>query len=194
MSEAGSSTGPIRTISKGRRHRIASYFRSKGIRWDSSHVIPLETTENCPLGPSPKRSMMKMFSTIALNDVPRQGRSMTPSSSGSNRSLNRVQRSMMTGLQDTVQEWKNAPLVSTLPQLSFASSLSVCLEEGMCQMSEVITGMLETALSDQGSQEGQARSAWRTLKEGRTATSNHPWSEYWFNGEVCFGHPNVPTL
>ena len=48
MSQAGSSTGPVRTISKGKRHRIASYFRSKGIRWDGSHVIPFEITENCP--------------------------------------------------------------------------------------------------------------------------------------------------
>ena len=37
----------------------------------------------------------------------------------------------MTGLQDVVQEWKNAPPASTLPQPSFALSLSVRLEEGV---------------------------------------------------------------
>ena len=100
----------------------------------------------------------------------------------------------MTGLQDTVQEWKSAPPASTLPQLSFASSSSIHLEEGMCQMSEVVTAMSETALSDQGSQEGPVRNTWRGLKQGETATTNHPWTEYWFNGEVCFGHPDVPTL
>ena len=47
MSSSNSSTGPIRTeLSRHRRHRIASYFRSKGIRWDGSHEIPLEFSEN----------------------------------------------------------------------------------------------------------------------------------------------------
>ena len=100
----------------------------------------------------------------------------------------------MTGLQDTVQVWKNAPLASMLPQPSFALSSSVCLEEGLCQMLEVVMVMLETALSDQGSQEGLVKNTWKGLKQGETATSNHPWTEYWFNGEVHFGHPDVPTL
>ena len=100
----------------------------------------------------------------------------------------------MTGLQDAVQEWKNAPPASTLPQPSFALSLCVCLEEGMCQMLEVVTRMSETALSDQGSQEGPVRNTWRGLKQGEITTTNYPWTEYWFNGEVCFGHPDVPTL
>ena len=100
---------------------------------------------------------------------------------------------MMTGLQDTVQEWKNAPPANMLPQPSFASSSSIRLEEGMRQMSAVVTAMSETALSDQGSQE-VVRNTWRGLKQGETATTNHPWTEYWFNGEVCFGHPDVPTL
>ena len=42
MPKAGSSTGPVRTISKGKRHRITSYFRSKGIRLGNSHGEPLE--------------------------------------------------------------------------------------------------------------------------------------------------------
>ena len=100
----------------------------------------------------------------------------------------------MTGLQDAVQEWKNAPPANTLPQPSFASSSSVRLEEGMRQMSEVVAVMSETSFVDQGSQEEVVRNTWEGLKRGETATSNHPWTEYWFNGEVCFGHPDVPTL
>ena len=100
----------------------------------------------------------------------------------------------MTGLQDVVQEWKNAPPASTLPQPSFALSSSVCLEEGMRQMLAVVTAMSETALSDQGSQEGVVRNTWEGLKQGETATTNSPWTEYWFNGELRFGHPDVPTL
>ena len=80
----------------------------------------------------------------------------------------------MTGLQDAVQEWKNAPPVSTLPQLSFASSSSVHLEEGMHQMLEVITAMLETSFADQGSQENPVKNTWRGLKQGETATTNYP--------------------
>ena len=100
----------------------------------------------------------------------------------------------MTSLQDAVQEWKNAPPASTLPQPSFASSSSIRLEEGMHQMSEVVTAMSETSFVDQGSQEGVVRNTWRGLKQGETATTNHPWTEYWFNGEVRFGHPDIPTL
>ena len=100
----------------------------------------------------------------------------------------------MTGLQDVVQEWKNAPPANTLPQPLFASNSSIRLEEGMRQMSEVVAKMSETGLSDQGSQEGVVRNTWRGLKQGETATTNYPWTEYWFNGEVQFGHPNAPTL
>ena len=94
--------------------------------------------------------MTKMSGTIVLNDASRQGRSMTPSSSGLSRNLN--QRSIMTGLQDAVQEYLKAPPANTLPQPLFASSSSVCLEEGMRQMSGIVTGMSDWALSDQGSQ------------------------------------------
>ena len=73
---------------------------------------------------------------------------------------------------------------------SFASSSSVHLEEGMRQMSEVISGMSEMALSDQGSHENPVKNTWKGLKKGEIATSNYPW----FNGEVYFGHPDVPTL
>ena len=106
----------------------------------------------------------------------------------------------MTGLQDAVQEYLKAPPANTLPRLEFLTagpsqpSSSVQLQEGMHQMSEVITGMSETALLDQGSQGSVVRNTWRGLKQGETTTTNYPWTEYWFNGEVCFGHPDVPTL
>ena len=106
----------------------------------------------------------------------------------------------MTSLQDAVQEYLKAPLASTLPRLEFPtagpsqSSSSARLEEGMCQMSEVVMVMSETSFADQGSQEDPVRNAWKDLKRGRTTTTNYPWTEYWFNGEVCFGHPDVPTL
>ena len=58
----------------------------------------------------------------------------------------------MTGLQDAVQVWKNAPPASTLPQPSFASTSSARLEEGMRQMSEVVADLSKTALLDQGQQ------------------------------------------
>ena len=106
----------------------------------------------------------------------------------------------MTSLQDAVQEYLTGPPASTLPHLEFPmagpsqSSSSARLEMGLRQMSEVVMVMLETVLLDQGSQESPVKNAWKTLKKGETATSNYPWTEYWFNGEVCFGHPDVPTL
>ena len=106
----------------------------------------------------------------------------------------------MTGLQEAVQEYLKAPPVSTLPRPEFPTagplqlSLSARLEMGLHQMSKVVTAMSDQALSDQGSQESPVKNAWKTLKKGETTTSNYPWTEYWFNGEVCFGHPDVPTL
>ena len=106
----------------------------------------------------------------------------------------------MTGLQDTVQEYLKAPPANTLPHLEFLtagpsqSSLFTRLEEGMCQMSKVVTMMSETSFTDQGSQELPVKNTWKDLKRGGTATTNYPWTEYWFNGEVRFGHPDVPTL
>ena len=106
----------------------------------------------------------------------------------------------MTGLQDMVQEYLKAPPVNTLPCPEFLmagpsmSSSSAWLEEGMHQMSQVVMVMSETSFVDQGSQEGPVRNVWKDLKQGGTATTNHPWTEYWFNGEVYFGHPDVPTL
>ena len=90
----------------------------------------------------------------------------------------------MTGLQEAVQEYLKAPPVSTLPCPEFPmagpsqSSSSAQLKMGLHQMSKVIMGMSEMALLDQGSQEGPVRNAWKALKKGETATSNHPWTEY----------------
>ena len=106
----------------------------------------------------------------------------------------------MTGLQDAVQEYLKAPPVNTLPHPEFPMvgpsqlSSSTRLEMGLCQMSEVVMVMPETALWDQGSRESPVKNVWKSLKKGETATSNYPWTEYWFDGEVCFGHPDVPTL
>ena len=113
-----------------------------------------------------------------MSDAPRQGRSTTPSSNGSTQSQN--QRSIMTGLQDAVQEYLKAPPVNTLPHPEFPMAgpsqlnLSAQLEEGMCQMSDVIAGMSDQALSDQGSQESPAKNAWKSLKKGETATLSGP--------------------
>ena len=77
--------------------------------------------------------MKRMSGTIMLNDVPRQGRSTTLSTDG----LSWNRRSIMTSLQDAVQEYLKAPPVSTLPQPAFqtggplALSSSIWLEEGM---------------------------------------------------------------
>ena len=105
----------------------------------------------------------------------------------------------MTSLQDAVQEYLKAPPASTLPRPEFpmagpSSSSSVRLEEGMRQMSEVVTAMSEMSFMDQGSQRNPVRNAWKDLKQGGTTTTNYPWTEYWFNGKVCFGHPDIPTL
>ena len=89
----------------------------------------------------------------------------------------------MTGLQDAVQEWKNAPPASTLPHPSFALSSSVRLEEGMRQMLEVVADLSATVLSDQGSQDPKT-SAWKVPKPGGTAIPK--WTEYWSDCEMKF--------
>ena len=91
-----------------------------------------------------------------------------------------------------VQEYLKAPPANMLPQLSFTSTLSVCLEEGMCQMSGVITEMSDRALLDQGSQ-GPKESAWKSLKLQGTTTPNK-WRKYVFNSETCFSYVEAPWL
>ena len=124
---------------------------------------------------------------------------MTPSTSSSQRETP-IQKTIRKGLQSAVMEYLQAPPASTLPRLEFLtagplqSSSSIRLEESMRQMSRVISAMSETVLSDQESQESLAKNTWKALKKGKTTTSNYPWTEYWFNREVCFGHPDVSTL
>ena len=83
----------------------------------------------------------------------------------------------MAGLQDVVQEYLKAPLVNMLPQPLFTSSSSVCLEEGMRQMSEVVAGMSETVLSDQGSQEGPVKN---------TVMKFVPWTHFLLSRSCLF--------
>ena len=97
----------------------------------------------------------------------------------------------MTSLQDTVQEYLQAPPANTLPVPQFASSSSVHLEEGMHRMSEVVQGMSDQGLSDQGSQDSK-KSAWKTLKLGGTAIPK--WTEYWANDEMVFFLSDDPIL
>ena len=52
--------------------------------------------------------------------------------------------------------------------------------------------MSETVLSDQEPQEEVVKNAWKGLKRGETATSNFPWTEYWFNGEVTLAILTFP--
>ena len=71
---------------------------------------------------------------------------MTPSSSGS---VTAPQKVIEKGLQEVVQEYLQAPPVSTLPHPEFPtdgplpSSSSVQPEEGLHQMSGIVTVMSE---------------------------------------------------
>ena len=99
----------------------------------------------------------------------------------------------MTGLQDAVQEYLKAPLASILPQPLFALSSSVCLEEGMCQMLEVVTEMLNQALLDQGSQ-GSKKITWKKAL-ARTVTPKKRWEkEEDEAGNVLFYYPEFFDL
>ena len=99
----------------------------------------------------------------------------------------------MTGLQDAVQEYLKAPLASTLPQPLFATSLSVHLEEGMRQMSDVIMGMSNQALLDQGSQ-GSRKNIWKTTL-AKTITSKKRWEKEEDNaGNILFNYPEFFNL
>ena len=132
---------------------------------------------------------MKMSGTIVLNDVLRQGRSTTLSSSGSNQN----RRLIMTSLQDAVQEYLKAPPASTLPQPSFASSSSIQLEEGLHQMLDAVTGMSDQALLDQGSQ-GSRKNVWKTTL-ARTITPKKRWEkEEDEAGNILFYYPEFFDL
>ena len=103
----------------------------------------------------------------------------------------------MTGIQDAVQEYLKAPLASTLPQLAFlmaglsASNSSTQLEEGLHQMSNVITGM-----SDQGSQgsRGSRRNTWKKVLE-KTVIPKKRWEkEEDEAGNILFYYPEFFNL
>ena len=99
----------------------------------------------------------------------------------------------MTSLQDAVQEYLKAPLANMLPQPSFTSSLSVHLEEGMHQMSEVVSEMLNQALSDQDSQ-GSRKNAWGKAL-AKTVTPKKRWEkEEDEAGRVLFYYPEFFDL
>ena len=110
------------------------------------------------------QSKMMISGTINVDRQKRQGRSSTPNSSGS---AVMPQKTIRKGLQEAVREYFLAPLVSTLPQLAFltdgplASSSSVRLEEGLCQMLDIVMAMSDQALLDQGSQ-GSRKNVWKT--------------------------------
>ena len=112
MPSAGPSTGPIRTISKGKRHRIASYFRSKGIRYSHGELTLSQFLMRVSLDPRPKKSMRKISGTTPPRDASRQGRSTTLSSSGSNRSQNRARRSVSSGRGSGVEECSSGECAS----------------------------------------------------------------------------------
>ena len=69
------------------------------------------------------------------------------------------------------------------------------LEEGLRQMSDIITGMLDQALLDQGSQGSRksSQTVWKVVDQGRTATLDK-WREYVFNSETCFSYVEEPWL
>ena len=62
-------------------------------------------------------------------------------------------------------------------------------------MSDIIAGMLDQALSDQGSQgpKKSSQTIWKVADQGRTATLDK-WREYVFNGETCFSYVEEPWL
>ena len=135
-------------------------------------------------------SKMMMFGSIDISEPKRQGRNSTPSSNGSvTSSWRRIQK----GLQGAVREYLQAPLVSTLPHPEFpmagpsTSHSSGQLEEGLRQMLDIITGMSDQALLDQGSQGSRksSQTIWKIADQGRTTTLDK-WREYIFNGKTCF--------
>ena len=100
----------------------------------------------------------------------------------------------MTGLQDAVQEYLKAPPASMLPQPSFTSTSSVCLEEGLRQMSDVIMGMSDQALSDQGSQ-GSKKNTWKSLTPGGITTPKKRWEKEEDDaGNILFYYPEFFNL
>ena len=156
-----------------------------------------DTSAQRDIDAGPQRLKMMIVRSTDLNRQSRWERSSTLSLSGSQ---GRTQKTIRKGLQEAVKEYLQAPPASTLPHSEFPTagpsqlSLSTHFEMGLHQMSEVVMVMSEMALSVQGSRESPVKNMWKDLKKGGTTTTNYPWTGYWFNSEVYFGHPNVPTL
>ena len=186
MSLSGSAAGLARTEYSYRKwHKVASYICSQGLRWDDSVLTIWLKLRINPLGRSPQRSIWKTSGIIVPSDVPMRERSLTPSSSGSP-AMSLVQKRIMKGLCKAKKDYVGSPSAMTLPTPVFPlepSSLSAHLEQGMHQMSEVITQMSDVVLLDQGSK-GPKKSAWKTLPTAETAIPK--WTEYWSNCEMSF--------
>ena len=140
---------------------------------------------------------MTMSGSINPGRQQRQGRSTTPSSNGS---VTSSWRTIQKGLQGVIREYLQAPLVSTLPQPAFLmagpsqSNSSVQLEEGLCQMSDIVTVMLDKALLDQGSQGSKksSQTIWKIVDQEEIATTSH-WTEYEYNSDILYSWPANPS-
>ena len=129
-----------------------------------------------------------MSRNIDVNKQRKQGRNSTPSSNGS---VTSSWKKIQHGLQGVIRGYLQAPLASTLPQLEFPMagpstfSSSSQLKEGLRQTSDIITGMSDQALLDQGSQ-GSRKNVWKTTL-AKTVTPKKKWEkEEDKAGNVCF--------
>ena len=133
---------------------------------------------------------MTISGTIDLDRQKRQEKSTTLSSSGS---VTVPWKVIRKGLEEAVWEYLQALPVSTLPHPEFPmdgllpSSSSIQIEEGLCQMSDIVTVMLEQALLDQGSQ-GFRKSAWKTTP-GKIITPKRWEREEDSAGNILFYYP-----
>ena len=137
---------------------------------------------------NPNQLRMTMSGNIDPGRQWRQGRSTTPSLNGS---VTSSRRTIQKGLQGVIREYLQAPPVSTLPQLEFlmgplASSSSIQLETGLCQMLDIVTAMSDQALLDQESQ-GSRKNIWKT-NPVKTITPKR-WEEEDAAGNVLFYYP-----
>ena len=70
---------------------------------------------------------------------------------------------------------------------------SVQLEEGLCQMLDVVIGMSDQALLDQGSQGSKksSQTVWKIADQEEITTTSR-WTEYKFNGKIFYSWPANP--
>ena len=154
-------------------------FESGATPYNSSHC-PIEsntglqtTSVHRDIVVNPNWLKMMMSGNIDVSKQKKQGRSSTPSLSGSVTSSQKV---IQKGLQGVIREYLQAPPVSTLPHPEFPmggplpSTSSIWLEEGLCQMLDIVT-----AMSDQGSQ-GSKRNTWKSTL-AKTVTPKKRWEK-----------------